>query len=97
MLGHPFKVKNKLLKLKNPFGREDWNTYATTMVSKLLGYNFLVEYKKGQDNKVIDTLSRRNEEEKEEFTLLVIFYPTLEWLTDLKDGYISNAQLHELL
>jgi hypothetical protein len=48
------------------------------MVSKLLGYNFLTEYKKGQDNKVIDTLSRSNEEEEEEFTLLVIFYPTLE-------------------
>jgi hypothetical protein len=63
-------------------------TYATTMVSKLLGYNFLMEYKKGQDNKVIDTLSKSNEEEEEEFTLLVIFYPTLEWLTDLKDGYI---------
>jgi hypothetical protein len=60
------------------------------MVSKLLGYNFLTEYKKGQDNKVIDTLSRSNEEEEEEFTLLVIFYPTLEYLIDLKDGYISS-------
>jgi hypothetical protein len=32
-------------------------------VSKLLGYKFVVEYKKGQENKVADALSRRNEEE----------------------------------
>lgn len=62
-------------------------------VSKLLGYNFLMEYK----NKVTDAISRRNEEEKEKITLLVIFSPTLEWLTNLKDSYISDPQLHELL
>jgi hypothetical protein len=50
-------------------------------VSKLLGYDFVVEYKKGQDNKVANALSKRNEEDESIATLSVISYPTLEWLT----------------
>jgi hypothetical protein len=50
----------------------------------LLGYDFVVEYKKGQDNSVADALSRQDEDTDQEFTLSVISYPTLEWLEDLK-------------
>lgn len=31
-------------------------------ITKLLGYNFLVEYKKGKENVVADVLSRQREE-----------------------------------
>lgn len=31
-------------------------------ITKLLGYNFLVEYKKGKENVVADALSRQGEE-----------------------------------
>lgn len=45
-------------------------------MSKLLSYEFLVEYKQGKDDKVADALSRSCEEEvvkgKEVFTLYVI-------------------------
>jgi hypothetical protein len=49
-----------------------------------LGYDFLVEYKKGQENMVVDALSGRNEDNEEEIRLSVISYPTLEWLEELK-------------
>jgi hypothetical protein len=49
-----------------------------------LGNDFLVEYKKGQQNIVVDALSRRNEDNEEEIRLSVISYPTLEWLEELK-------------
>jgi hypothetical protein len=66
-------------------------------VSKLLGYDFLVEYKRRQDNKVADALSRRNEEVKLEITLSVVSYPTLEWLMELKNSYLFDSQMQELL
>jgi len=66
-------------------------------VSTLLGYDFLVEYKRGQDNKVADALSRRNEEVKLEITLSVVSYPTLEWLMELKNSYLFDSQMQELL
>jgi hypothetical protein len=47
-------------------------------VSKLLGYDFVVEYKKGQDNKIADALFRRNEKDEYIATLSVISYATLE-------------------
>jgi hypothetical protein len=66
-------------------------------VSKLLSYDFLVEYKKGQENKVADALSRRNEEDEPVITLSVISYPTLEWLIDLKESYLSDPILKDLV
>jgi hypothetical protein len=46
-----------------------------------------VEYKKGQDNKVADALSRRDEDEVLEVSLSVISYLTLDWLSELKNSY----------
>jgi hypothetical protein len=66
-------------------------------VSKLLGYDFLVGYKKWQENKVADTLSRRNEEDEPVITLSVISYPTPEWLTDLKESYLPDLVLKDLV
>jgi hypothetical protein len=51
----------------------------------------------GQVNKMVDALSRRNEEEEPEITLSVISYPTLKWLTELKNNYLSDSQIQELL
>lgn len=65
-------------------------------VSKLLGYDIIVEYKKGPDNKVADALSKRDEENTLEVTLSLISYPTLEWLTELGDIYIYDRLMQDL-
>jgi hypothetical protein len=66
-------------------------------VSKLLGYEFVVEYKKGQENKVANALSRRNEEELQTASLVVISYPSLEWLLEVKKGYAHDPTLQSLI
>lgn len=66
-------------------------------VSKLLGNDFVVEYKKGHDNKVADALSRRCEEEEAMATLSVVSYPTLEWLIELKESYVNDHVMMNLV
>ena len=66
-------------------------------VSKLLGYEFVVEYKRGQENKVADELSRRNEDDLQTASLAVISYPSLEWFLEVKESYVPDPVLQSLL
>lgn len=54
-------------------------------LSKLLGYDINVEYKKGLDNKVVDALSRVGDEY--EISLAIILVHSLDWLEEIKKGY----------
>lgn len=64
-----------------------------------MGYNLLVEYKKGKDNAVADALSRRSEGEpnKEEVVLTAISLPNLDWLEEIKQGYHVDPKVQDLL
>lgn len=66
-------------------------------MSKLLGYNFIVDYNQGKD-KVADALSRRFEEKKAiVMTLTMVSVPNLELLDELRQLYLSNLDLQCLL
>ena len=80
-------------------------------IAKLLGYNFLVEYKQGKENKVADALSRmedttwKNEAEKEtaslkannQGSLLAISFPSPTWLEELKKSYEEDGKAKNLM
>jgi len=97
LLRHPFTIKTDHQSLKFLLEQKIGTPMQQRWVSKLLGYDFLVEYKKGQDNKVADALSRRFEDEETVVQLLVISYPTLEWLKELKDSYLTDAYMLEIM
>lgn len=65
-------------------------------MTKLLGYDFQVEYKKGRENKVTDALTRK-EEDTHEVILNVISILVANWLVDLKASYVGDDQAQELI
>ena len=67
--------------------------------AKLLGYVFVVEYKKGKDNLVADALSRKADfedctswgfVEAHKGVLYMVSFPSPAWLTDLKASYVFD-------
>lgn len=66
-------------------------------VTKLLGYDFLVEYKQGRENRVADALSRKDETLEETGEFNAISFPIATWLEDLKMTYAHDSYLQDLL
>lgn len=68
-------------------------------VSKLLGYDIKVEYRKGTKNRVVDALSIRDEDTKRELEVRIsaLSVPTTDWWEEIKRGYIQDPYTTNLL
>lgn len=64
--------------------------------TKLLGLQYHIVYKKGVDNGAADALSRRPVSESES-SLFSISSGTPQWLTQVVEGYSSDAHAQQLL
>jgi len=67
LLGHRFKVKTDQQALKHLLQQRMGTPAQQRWVSKLLGFDFEVEYKQGKENKAADALSRIHSTEHSEF------------------------------
>ena len=59
LLGRPFVIKTDHQSLKYILEQRIATLAQQKLLAKLLGYLFVVKYKKGCDNKVVDALSRK--------------------------------------
>jgi hypothetical protein len=61
LLGKPFVVRTNQQSLKFLLEQKVGTPFQQKWIMKLLGYDFVVEYKKGVENRVVDALSRKDE------------------------------------
>lgn len=67
-------------------------------ISKLLGLDYMILYKKGIDNKVADALSRRSIQRKDDQQLLGLHsVVVLTWMQYLAISYDGNPKSEELI
>jgi hypothetical protein len=97
LIGQTFKVKTDHQRLKFLLEQKVGSPTQQKWITKLLGYDFLIEYKKGVDNKVADALSRKFEETREgdfeDQTLFSITFPSPTWVEEIKATYESDPVL----
>jgi len=94
LLGHSFTVRTDHQALKFLLEQRVGTVFQQRWLSKLLGYDFQIEYKKGRDNVVADALSRLPESNP---SISLISFPTPTWISDLKDSYLLDPYTAALL
>lgn len=60
------------------------------LMLKLLEFHFVLEYKKGKENIVVDALSRKN-------TCMAISMATPEWISEVENSYSADPHCQKLL
>lgn len=87
--GRHFIIKTDHSSLKYFFGQRENTPFQHKWVSKLLGFDYEIQYKNGAENLVVDALSRVhvNEEKNTDnatLELYAISYPYLGWMDELR-------------
>jgi hypothetical protein len=103
LLGHKFKVKTDQQALKHLLQQRMGTPTQQRWVSKLLGFDFEVEYKQGKENKAADALSRIHstnqqavmQEDETHSHAISTSNPT--WIEELKKAYPEDPSIQELL
>jgi hypothetical protein len=99
LLGQSFKVKTDQQALKFLLEQMAGKVSQQRWIPKLFGYDFVIEYKKGKENRVADALSRMFKDSPEFDTLSIslISFPIPDLIKDLKASYSHNSDSKELL
>ena len=75
---------------------EKWVSSPTQqkLVSKLMGYDYEITYKKGKDNLVPDALPRTFDDHA---SLSTISMPIPNWLQYVQQGYVNDSSLSQII
>jgi hypothetical protein len=97
LIGQTFTVKTGHHNLKFLLEQKVGSPTQQKWITKLLCYDFLIDNKKGVDNKVADALSRKFEENPAEGdmeqTLFSITFPNPMWVQEIEASYGSDPEV----
>lgn len=97
VIGGIFVIKTDQISLNHLLEQMINTAMQHNRLSKLLGLDYRVEYKKGIENKVVDVLSRREEQDIIEFTDLTAFSELVpSWVQDIQDIYLGDTWIEGL-
>lgn len=94
LLGKKFNIKTDQQALKHLLNQKITTLVQQMWLTKLLGLDYVIEYKKGKDNLVIDPLSRLYDDYKEEegeLQAISIIVPM--WKADLKQSWEEDDEV----
>lgn len=89
--GTLLKIQTDLHSLKYLLEQKIGTPLQHKWITKLLGYEFIVKYKQGKENKVVDTLSMKMKTH-EKVGLSAITAPANYWLEQFIPNYAINPK-----
>ena len=95
LMGRHFKVKMDHDSLKYFLEQRLSSEEQQKWVTKMLGYDFEIIYKKGKQNVVADALSRKDEDV--EAFLSAISIIQLDWINEWRDEWKNNEEVWALI
>ena len=94
LIGRHFKIKTDHHSLKYFLEQRLSSSEQQKWVTKMLGYDYEIIYKKGKDNVVADALSRKYEEQG---SLLSLSSPVLDWLEEAQQEWSNDSSLSQVI
>ena len=95
LMGRHFKVKTYRDSLKYFLELRLSSEEKQKWVTKMLGYEFEIIYKKGKQNVVVDALSRKDEDVESLLYAISILQP--EWVTEARDEWKNDEEVWTLI
>lgn len=92
-MGHPFIVKTDQESIKYIMEQRITNSLQQKWLSKLLGFDYTIAFKKGRENLVADALSRRHQ--SGECDLISVQRPT--WRDELVDNLHEDIEVKQII
>lgn len=94
LLGHPFIIKTDQEALKHLMEQKITTGLQQKWLSKLLGFDYTVQYKRGKENLAADALSRLHGD-SELYTIVHSVKPL--WRSELAESLIQDDQAQKLI
>lgn len=95
---YPFIIRTDHRSLKYLLDQKATTSLQQKGMSRLLGMNYSIQYKKGKENVVADALSRRVEYDKEtETQLFAMTLSTPAWLQEISASYQGDTESLDLI
>ena len=95
LMGRHFKVKTDHDSLKYFLEQRLSSEEQQKWVTKMLGYDFEIIYKKGKQNVVADALSRKDEDVEALLCAISIIQP--DWINEAKEEWKNDEEVWALI